>query len=510
MATANVLLAPGLARRELVGPTGRMTESILVAPTLPLVWLQYTPSGALGSEGLELVVDSGGTNSPSVVLSRVRSGLLLDAGEGRATLVAVPGAQLEIEHGSRGSRLIVPAVPELASLTVVLAVGTPLELRGALSAAAHTSAHAIRASAGPVEGLALETGVEEIDDGVAWARVRTEGLAFRGRPTIVTGLAALAASDEVSARQTLEAFPPDSLEHALLAGRFAGTFGASGPAAAAAATLRAAASRTASGELRRLAAGALAEGLRYAAPPPLISALSALSSEPAAPTPTGRRLPVVGGPARPVAVGADSEARWLQSLLAGGPAEPPGRAVHADTITLRRSAATFSTDPDLAWRGWREVLSEGLRLGPWGPATWDAGQDGESEVRCAELLLTLVHGMLGLVVDAPVGRIRLAPRLPGHLRTFGVRGLAVGTARLRLDYESSGRVRRFTVSPEEASVPPLLILEPTIRGRARSARIDGKPADLDVHAVGDFSVVPVQLPVEGPRVLEVEVEAASR
>jgi hypothetical protein len=117
--------------------------------------------------------------------------------------------------------------------------------------------------------------------------------------------------------------------------------------------------------------------------------------------------------------------------------------------------------------------------------------------------------MLGVAPDAPVGRIRIAPRFPGHLRSFTVAGIALGETRLRLAYERRGDRHRFTVAPEHAAVPPLLVLEPTVRGRIRSIRIDGEPAELDAREIGLLSTVPVQLPVDGERTLDVTAEVPS-
>jgi hypothetical protein len=161
-------------------------------------------------------------------------------------------------------------------------------------------------------------------------------------------------------------------------------------------------------------------------------------------------------------------------------------------------------DPDAAWGEWRRSLGAGLAFGPAGPATWDdEADDGVDGSRTAEILLALVHGLLGLAHDAPAGRLAMAPRLPTHVNTFTVRGITLGDASLRLGYERSGQNHVFTLDPELAAVPPLIVFEPAVVGRVVGIRIDEALADLDVHRVEGLSLVPVQLPLDGPRRVEI-------
>jgi hypothetical protein len=52
-------------------------------------------------------------------------------------------------------------------------------------------------------------------------------------------------------------------------------------------------------------------------------------------------------------------------------------------------------------------------------------------------------------------------------------------------------------------VPPLIVFEPSVAGAVDSVRVDGEAAELEVRRGGGRSVVPVQLPVDGIRTLEV-------
>ena len=63
---------------------------------------------------------------------------------------------------------------------------------------------------------------------------------------------------------------------------------------------------------------------------------------------------------------------------------------------------------------------------------------------------------------------------------------------------------RYVLSPEIGAVPPLVVFAPRLPGNVRSVTVDGSPADLDVREEeGDASTVPIQLPVDGIRTIEI-------
>jgi hypothetical protein len=162
---------------------------------------------------------------------------------------------------------------------------------------------------------------------------------------------------------------------------------------------------------------------------------------------------------------------------------------------------------DSAYAAWRAGLARGLKEGPEGRGSWDTWPEGlpHAAPRAGVVLAALVYGLLGLHADAPAGRIGVAPRLPGHVGAFGVRGIPVGDARLRLDYARSGDTHRFELSLSQGREPPMAILAPTLPCRHIAAvRVDGRPAELDVVPHGEGVRVLAQLPVDGPRVLEVD------
>ena len=509
-AVANIHLTPGLLRRERVGARGTVTETVLVAPTLPLIWIEWSTAGSPLPGDVLLTLDHEVGEGAPTTLAQTERGIVLAAGGGRALAITACGGSVRVRREGPNLAVNPDVRASTGRLTLVLAVGTPRELRTALVASAHVGAHAIRAASGPEGGTVLQTGVAEVDEGFAWARARVEGSAFRHRATLPLGLGALAGGDEASARQVLDRLRPRTVEHALLAGRFAATFGDSGPALSAAGALVATEGRSGPAGPRALAARSLSEALRYAAPDAVTAELATIGRSLRSPERSGRALPMAGPRPAPREPAPEAESAWLAGLFEGRPSHPPGEAVRPSIVSIRESSALFATDPDSAWVMWRGLLDRGLQDGPAGPATWDTPEESATDgPACAELVQALMHGMLGVAPDAPVGRIRIAPRFPGHLRSFTVGGIALGETRLRLAYERRGDRHRFTVAPEHAAVPPLLVLEPTVRGRIRSIRIDGEPAELDVRETGLLSTVPVQLPVDGERTLDVTAEAPS-
>ena len=82
-------------------------------------------------------------------------------------------------------------------------------------------------------------------------------------------------------------------------------------------------------------------------------------------------------------------------------------------------------------------------------------------------------------------------------------GIGIGAARLKLSYHREGAAHRYEVLPTDAGVPPLVVFEPSVDGAVESVRVDGDAAELEVRRGDGRSVVPVQLPVDGVRTLEI-------
>jgi len=591
----NSLLFPGVGRREFVSPRGVGQETILAAPTLPFAVFQWNGDAGPGSIEVEVpacevrprsepVGESGvETESPgdSVATDRgdavdgpvathraVAIRLATDKWVGVAVTPAPKSLAVEPAVAAHGSVSVLIDPAKGAPVSVVIAAGTSAEVCGAFTAAGHASGHAVRAASGTSdEGLVLETGVEEIDDAVAWAAARLAGLAAQSRRVsheesgtahepsgmaheqLSLGLAALAIGDRDTADVIASHMAPGSPSAAILAAQTALALGDTRMATVVADELLAGGrppATDADSGIRRLGARLLADALRYAAPDSTILALRAwpassgedlVTRSPASPTAaasttaestasentasestapegdsgSGRRLPM----ARPVPQ-PTSEADWLSTLLAGVPGGAPtrgtdGRRRTDAADTARRMTALFLKDPPAAWVEWRHILSEGLESGPHGPATWDR-REALTELDevtggsvTAELLLALTHGLLGIAPDAPVGRLHLAPRLPSHLTRFAARGIRVGDTTISLEFERTGSTLRYTLVPEYAPVPPLVVFAPTVCGEVTSVSVDGQPADLEVTTHRGLTTISLQLPVDGRRVVEVEV-----
>lgn len=537
---ANVLLFPGVARRDFVGGDGVCVESLLATPTLPLVVGRWRADR--GGGPASLIVDLApplGRRSEAEGGAGVRPVVARDHSvvsvENEIGVVAVglapPPTSLDVRTLDDGT---VQAVFEPASsgdVALVLAAGLPMAVDAAFAAAAHTPGHAVRAAVGPEDGLLLHTGVAEVDDGVRWLRSRLAGRIGRRRggvgredvrhsshdDALALGLAAIGVGDRGAAAQL---FPGDirssggerpDAATAVLAARFASVFGDPSYASAVAAVWADGRAPLAD-PLARVAARLLADALDRFERPDQIARLRELAAPAegrgaSRPTTTGsgnasttseRTLPMVGAAARPVPI----HTRWLEGLVAGEPVTPAEWTGRSSVRDAREAGARFRHDPDGAWAEWRRLLSRPGRDG--GSAVlWDDVHDGKGCLT-AELLMALAYGALGLDADAPAGRIRIAPRIPSHLTAFAASGLCVGACSLRMDYEQSARWHRFRLTPEVASVPPLAVFEAAVPGSVARIRVDGRRAELDVKPAGRWTIVPIQLPVDGVRSIEIE------
>jgi len=560
---ANIIVLPGMAHREFVSPQGLCMETIVVPPTLPFVVVQWGVGG--GTLPRRILVDvalRGGDARPE----KGPHGLMLTFQDDRVVALGSSPAPLEIETLDPENDAVRVSVrpPEKGPFHLVIAAGPMATVRSAFAASAHLTAHAGRAAGGPCHGgLTLQTGVTELDESVDWARARLRGIIDRAAVigpsdsraaphtadapfALSAGLAAIGTGDREGARRATSmqrlAGTPTA---ALLAARFASQFGDASLALKHARKMLERATPDLEGHgvnspanpgpgdrsafhapsLRALALRALADGLRHTAPQSMIAELrqaaAATDHGPAIETDAigsgqdsgstgGRRLPVVSGPPSVSGPTTDvSWSQWLPGLLAGEPSIPTPSGSNQAGDLIRRTGALFRTDPDAAWVDWRNALSAGLTSGPAGPGSWDAltsAPDHGSDSATAELLLALVHGLLGLEADAPVGRIRIAPRLPRHLTALGVRGITLGDSVLRMEYRRSGATHRFTLEPEIASVPPLVVFEPAVHGRIRELRVDGRVADLDLRSAGPMTVAPVQIPIDGQRSVDIVTE----
>lgn len=534
---ANIVQHPGIAQRELMGPKGSTIETIVVAPMLPFVVVQWGEAGRAAPERVEFELR---VEPPVGDVQQTPMGISVPLPDGRVRSVGVSGGNCTIEvAGPVEDRLHVVIRPRGdGPLSLIVSSGRPTEVRSALSASLHLQGHATRAAQGALEGgLSLVTGISELDEGVAWARTRLHGLITSGPPQVpsaphseasghdtlpvefLAGLAATSTGDRETARRALVS-PRlrESAAGALLAAHFAATFSDASHA-------RTYANHWLAGKPssdRALGAGQeadalvykrLADALHHAAPEAIIvelrrraSAVSLGKNNPRAqaaeaPSSGARRLPMISPK-----VEADSWPSWLRTLLDGEPQPPHPGSIRHDITVMRQLGALFLTDPETAWTGWRGALSHGLTDGPAGPGTWDPStSNGKDREECltAELLLALAHGLLGVRADAPSGRLHLAPRLPSHLTAFSARGIVLGDSAIGMNYERSKGTHHFTLEPEMASVPPVVVFEPAVRGHVVEVRVDGEVAELELRREGNLTIAPVQVPIDGVRHLEI-------
>lgn len=118
----------------------------------------------------------------------------------------------------------------------------------------------------------------------------------------------------------------------------------------------------------------------------------------------------------------------------------------------------------------------------------------------------VLGGLLAPEPDASRGRLEIRPRALESWDRFEVRRLAVGPSAVDVVYEREGTRHRFEVSQTRGPTPVTLVLAPELRGEnVVAVRVDRKPADLDVESAGGRCRVPVQLVLDHPRTLEVEI-----
>ena len=490
---ATVVRYPGVLRREWVGRAGVTVETIVVHPTLPLLAIQWDAPGGGERELLGITL---GDDAPELGAdARIAASAPRSDGAPRTTLTITPGGRLAFDGagrvtvtGSGATTLLVTAVPRERVASV-------------LAAGRHLPAHLRRAVAAEHEdGLRLRSGVADLDDAIEWARWRLRGSVSHAgddasedpHGMLLTGLAGIATGDRATAQGALARLPSGQPAlRGVLAARLSMGFGVVGPAVAAAERLIAESATGQDGErMDALARRLLGSALHGAVPSEMLDRLTpspiTISSRTA-----GRALPVVGSQA------ADEWPGWLESLLEGTPGAPPKG--EGSTIP------DFVDDPDRAWQAWRGAVDRGMGGGPAGPGSWDApavaGAPG-----AAAVLLGLTQGVLGFSPDAGKGRITLRPRIPVHVRRFAVEALTVGDSRIDFRYQRDGPLHTFHLGPRVSAVPALAVVHASVPGRVGRVTVDGSPATLDVRVSGARSVVPVQLPVDGVRRLDIETE----
>lgn len=534
--SVNVVASPGLLRRERVAGGASWSETVLAPPRLPLVAVQLGP-GPGSPAGVPV--------RGSAVLLPGAAGVRWNAGEGvvaaadpgdpegGVVLWVGPGGSAEVLAAAEGGGLRVDfsavAGPD-APATVVIG-RSPGHGGDPLRAVPHLAGHLRAAAAGPAGGVRLDTGVPDLDDGLAWARARVAAACHRSAvPTWAafwTGLGALAGGDAEAAERLADRLldgasagtgaPGDGTEeprHAelalpagalgpLLAARLALATGVTGPALRALAALEEREGAAAGGgrldsSLRALALRTLADALRWRVGEERAEALRRRADAEVARAgggpgaEGGMRLPVVGG-------GSSREpADTSLALLDPGRGRPPVRP----GSPLEAWARLERGGAEEGYAAWRSALDAGLAEGGAGRGAWDPA--GSMAPRAGVLVCAVVHGLLGWRPDAPVGRARLGPVLPARLTRFRATGLRVGEAGMEMAFHREGRDHCFRLEPTAGRAPPTLVFEPTVAAPGVDAvQVDGREVELDLREGPGGIVVPVQLPLDGPRTVRI-------
>lgn len=116
-------------------------------------------------------------------------------------------------------------------------------------------------------------------------------------------------------------------------------------------------------------------------------------------------------------------------------------------------------------------------------------------------------GALGIEADAGRGRITLAPRLAALPDAFEIGELTVADAAFRMAVDRTPVGCRIEIEQTAGSFPFNLILSPRVPLAGPCAcTVDGIDADLNAERRVDDWIVPVQLSLDAPRILEVRLK----
>lgn len=476
---------PGLSRREYTGALGSTTEHVVCFPDLPIVVVQWVGVGparvSVEWAGAQADCSAGGAafEIDGAVVGAVHTDAPTDVRS-----VGAGGAEIVFDPNSETRSLVLCAGPEAS-------------LQRSAQAAKHAAAHAGRAARGPAEdGLVIRTGVTEVDNGWSWLLSRVAGATGSGHDPddrLTLAMACLAAGLNDAPATRLGGFEDAPVHAAYLAARLAMTTGKDHHAQVAAERLLEGTAPP-PGPLTADTYAALAEALRFGASEEEQERLRTKSREARAIAPTVggvRRLPTIGGPQ---SVGPS----WWQSLIDHTSPTDDGVAG-----TTRALAGSFLRDPDGAWETWAAIVARGLDGDGAGPGAWSADRVAE-----AELVLALVHGLLGYASDAPSGRYVLAPKIPSDWTHVSVNRIPTGGGAFGLTYQNWAMRHRFHLTPERGSVPVILVFEPSVTGAVVEVRVDSAPSPLASEFVDGRSMTQLQLPLDGDRAVELDAAEA--
>ena len=509
----NVLFAPGQARRELAGLGAALFETLLI-----------TPDGLIGQW----------TRAPGVVAEEARLELALpgsswraegsffraDDGHGVRLIQVLPAPVWSVRAGA-GELMVTAAAAAGEDAPLLMLVTTAGDAVAAearlerLARARETLAEA-RLIELRTRRLAIRTGVDELDDGLAWAVARVDAASGPG-------------GDPVHELAIGEPPPcdPDSRRAwtalgALASGSRSPPFLPTGSHMGVVARARAAAwrgKRIASTRLPALSVDAPAPAAaqdiaRCAALLAIADAVEpwegreradALRAQ-ARLSGAGRSALVGGHGVRFPTLGAFPSAGEPHAAALAAALELPGRPRYTPPTAdpppgLLRALTAWACfnegELDRGFALFRRHLADGFADGV---GLWTDGARIHDPAAAALVPLVLLDGLLGARADAHYGRLRLAPRLPPHWTRLSVSGIIIGDATVRMDYEGTGGTHHFRLVQESGAVPLMLVFEPILAvATGAPVRVDGRTAELDALAVGKRVQVRIQMPLDRER-----------
>jgi hypothetical protein len=217
--------------------------------------------------------------------------------------------------------------------------------------------------------------------------------------------------------------------------------------------------------------------------------------------------------ARPRAAQLAAESLHLSRLASAhvvrGPWTHALRVIGNGAADPNASGSEEGTARDLALATWASLAAAHESARPRLRLLADAVRGGSDVVAAALAACAILDGLLGVDPDAARGRIALRPLIAIDLLPFfDLYGVRTGDAEFRVRTDRASSLVRFTLEQTSGPVPFQLVFEPRLCvARVRACKVDGEPADLDVRRAGSHWVAPVQLTLDAPRLVEIEIDS---
>ncbi len=463
---------------------GGLSETVLVPERLPGVVWQWSSAAELdGFVDLAL--------PPDVVAigHTVRDGLVRwstsdDGGGGVAQLCGIDGSW--VHHVTEGRHHFRASVRLRARdpLTLLVSAVSPDRRLPSLAALAAVNAHRRRDELEPTDapGLTLETGLPDLDEGVAWARAALragvedgpDGTGVRWGAPPEVARAALAASEIEAARLALLGAAP-SVDDAEARALWVAWTSKPGPLLDARERLEPFLAEASPALRTRMADAAEAAGDdEWAAQLRTVVARGG-----------GRRLPTIAA----VSAAPAPPPPQVATPAVPAPNEPPDVDGLVAAIELLRS-----DEPEAGFALMHQALA------------WVRTCGAPDGAEAGAVLRLLVEGLFGVEPDAAYGRIRVAPSLPASWNTAHLGGIRLGDALVEVNMSRADHRYRFELRQRAGGAPVTWIFAPRLPGSSiQQVRVDGQEALVDSKTVGHRVEPRIQIPAERQRTVEIDV-----